>query len=355
MVMYRMLIIFIAEKNIKNLLYKYHNSRLYQIARNVRNCVRKGWNAAKLQHLKTLKQEDFFGLYPERFVIETVLGCNLACPECAVGAGLINRKYGRMSLDSYRIIADKLKPYAKELILVMWGEPLLNKDIFEIIALSAQFASRVCISTNGNLLDEAAAERLVKSGLTSIIVSIDGTTQEVYEKYRVGGSLTKALDGLRWLQEAKQKYRSKIIIIPQFIVFKHNQHQLEEFNALCDKLGLKADYKAPYLRDNSALSASTLPQYQRFVYTDKVQWTAGMSSCDTAWQSMTVLRDGTVVPCCCASNSDDLNFGNLLESDLPAIWDSEEFRRFRWQLIRGKGPQFCRSNCLQHFYKPSEE
>lgn len=66
--------------------------------------------------------------YPEMFMVETVMGCNLQCPECALGGGYITRAKGCMSFERFKIIADKIRPYAKYLYLHIWGEPLLNKD-----------------------------------------------------------------------------------------------------------------------------------------------------------------------------------------------------------------------------------
>ena len=166
--------------------------------------------------------------YPGKFAIETVLGCNLRCVECAVGSELVQRKHGVMSYERYLAVMEKISAHASYIYLHLWGEPMLNPDIYAMIA----HASRTCrtnISTNGVLMDDAAAKKLITSGVSEIIVSIDGMTQAVYEKYRRNGDVRKALSSLVHLVKYNRLYGDRVDISPQFIVFEHNRHQMREF------------------------------------------------------------------------------------------------------------------------------
>ena len=78
--------------------------------------------------------------YPEKFAIETVLGCNLRCVECAVGSELVQRKHGVMSYERYLAVMEKISAHASYIYLHLWGEPMLNPDIYAMIA----HASRTC-------------------------------------------------------------------------------------------------------------------------------------------------------------------------------------------------------------------
>ena len=148
-----------------------------------------------------LQEDDFV---PQVFTIETNLTCNLKCPECAIGGSLVNRAKGFMKFDQFRIIADKIRPFVKLCYLFNWGEPLLNPDIFKIIGHAASnFNAHIVISTNGLLMTEKAAQQLIESGVSEVLVSIDGMSQKVYEKYRIGGNAQKALSSLKILQETK--------------------------------------------------------------------------------------------------------------------------------------------------------
>ena len=136
---------------------------------------------------------------PEIFAIETILGCNLKCPECAIGGNFVSRKKGWMTFIKFKLIADKIRPYCKYLYLHIWGEPMLNNDIYQMIEYASTF-TRTNISTNGKSMTDKNAEMLIRSGVNDIIVSIDGVSQNVYEKYRVGGSVQKAINSLKMLQ-----------------------------------------------------------------------------------------------------------------------------------------------------------
>lgn len=282
---------------------------------------------------------------PQIFSIETVLGCNLRCVECAIGANLVERKYGVMSFETFSQIAQKVQSHCKLLYLHLWGEPLLNKDILPMIKLASAF-SRTNISTNANMLDKDYAKKLINSGVSEIIVSIDGMSQDVYGRYRVRGDLKKAIMGLTHLATYNIKTGNKVAISPQFIVFEHNKHEMAEFATLCQSLGLVPSFKAPYLRKCSKLKDSGLPGLVRDVATDEAQRRKNMMHCNNPKNVFTILLDGTVVPCCYDHNG-DVVMGNILTNTVEEIWHSERYNKFRNNMAAGNIPNFCMQNCLQ--------
>jgi surface carbohydrate biosynthesis protein len=296
---------------------------------------------------------DFTRIRPSTFMVETILGCNLHCPECAVGGNMIERKKGWMSFERFRLIADKIRPYCKYLYLHIWGEPLLNKDIFKIIAYASTF-TRTNISTNGMLLTRETAEKLIASGVSDVIVSIDGVSQEVYEKYRVGGSAEKALGALKMLQECNQKAGCPITIIPQYVVFAHNQDEMEAFSDICRAIGLTPTFKAPYIRSGSRYANADDPAYTRSSYTDTASLKKAMTSCPSPVDVLTVLLDGSCVMCCYDHNC-LTNYGNLFEQEVLEIWNSEAYLRDRWNIVQGNPPPFCLENCLHWTLEPAEK
>lgn len=284
---------------------------------------------------------------PAIFSIETSLNCNLKCPECAIGNNLITREHNYMSFEQFKEIADKIKPFASRIEMIylhLWGEPMLNADIIKIIQYASSFA-RTNISTNGLSLSYEKAEELIKSGVNSIIVSIDGTSQEVYEKYRVGGSLKKALDALKTLQKLNIKYNKKVKIIPQFIVFRHNEHEMAEFKEICNFMGLSPCFKSPYIRPNSIFFESTLKKYLRKRFRSEALLKKAMRFCQDPRKVFTILLDGTVVACCYDHNK-VTNFGNIFSQDVLGIWRSSKFLDFRRKIMAGNAPGFCVENCL---------
>lgn len=281
--------------------------------------------------------------YPGKFAIETVLGCNLRCVECAVGSELVQRKHGVMSYERYLAVMEKISAHASYIYLHRWGEPMLNPDIYAMIA----HASRTCrtnISTNGVLMDDAAAKKLITSGVSEIIVSIDGMTQAVYEKYRRNGDVRKALSSLVHLVKYNRLYGDRVDISPQFIVFEHNRHQMREFSEMCGKLGLRPIFKAPYLRGTSRLKASGIPGLVRVKAERPQERRDAMKSCgvDTVTN---ILLDGSVVPCCYDHNA-EMTFGNIFRESLEDIWDKATYVAFRDAVVTGNAPLFCMKNCL---------
>ncbi|MCL5105758.1 MAG: methyltransferase domain-containing protein, partial [Armatimonadetes bacterium] len=326
---------------------------IYPMDKDIHNGLR-NMGAVELANHAEQMSNQFEALLPGTFLIETSAICNLRCPECALGSGMKKSDKHFMSLDQFKHIADKIRPYAKTTLLHIWGEPMLNKDIFEMIKIASEF-STVNISTNGLMLTPKTAEKLITSGVGELIVSIDGISQEVYEKYRVGGNVENAINALKMLAEFNNKHGNKVWIIPQFIVFKHNQHEMAEFESLCDSLGLKACFKAPYLRDGSEsdMEISGLPSFHRKQFPDDASLCQAISTCDAPKKDFTVLVDGSVVLCCYDHNG-TTGVGNIFEQDVMDIWNSDAYRDIRWKVLSGNAPEFCKKSCLTYSLAPKQ-
>lgn len=288
----------------------------------------------------------FKNALPSIFSIEINVTCNLKCPECALGGNLITRKKDCLSFEEFKVIADKVRPFVKYMYIMIWGEPLLNKDLIAMIKYASKF-TKTAISTNGMLLTHEKAEQLITSGLSELIVSIDGATQAVYEKYRVGGNLQKAFESLKILNNLNIKYGNKVRIIPQFIVFKHNQHEMDSFKKICNSIGLKSSFKSPYIHRGSIFLNSDLQEYTRKSYKDKSEVSKAMRECQDTRKVFTILLEGTVVACCYDYNG-ITNFGNIYKQEVLEIWNSQKYMNFRRVILQGNTPEFCLQNCLQY-------
>jgi MoaA/NifB/PqqE/SkfB family radical SAM enzyme/ubiquinone/menaquinone biosynthesis C-methylase UbiE len=289
--------------------------------------------------------QSFEQLVPKTFIVETVLGCDLKCPECALGGDMISRKKGLLSFEQFKISADKIRPFCDYLFLHIWGEPLLNKDIFKIIEYASAF-TRTNISTNGNYLTEETAEKLILSGVSDLIVSIDGVSQEIYEQYRRGGFAEKVLRSLKMLQELNLKHGKRVRINPQYIVFKHNQHEMYLFKKFCELLELEASFKAPYIRSDSRYDNSDDPQFVRPVCPDLASFRQAASGCPDPKQVFTILLDGSCIMCC-YDHDGVTNYGNIYQQDVLEIWNSQKYRQDRWDIISGNAAAYCIDNCLK--------
>jgi len=196
-----------------------------------------------------------------------------------------------------------------------------------MVRYASQF-SRTNISTNGLMLTPQLAEELITSGVAEVIVSIDGVSQEVYEQYRVGGDAAKAFAALELLQHLNLKHGSPVQLIPQFIAFQHNQHEMGAFKGKCESLGLSPSFKAPYIRTNdSRFAYSDIPQLQRPHFPDLPSLRQAMGECPNPRHVFTILLDGSVVVCC-HDYRGATSFGNIFEQDVLEIWNSQPYRQF---------------------------
>ncbi len=287
---------------------------------------------------------DFNSLIPKTFTVETSVACELKCPECALGSGLMTRKKGVMSFERFKIIADKIRPFAKYLLLHMYGEPMINKDIFKIIRYASEIAP-TNISTNGMAMTEEMAENLITSGVRDLIVSIDGYTQETYALYRRGGDIKKAFAALEMLQRSNIRNGRKVNIVPQYVVFRHNQHEVLAFAEYCKSLELFPSFKAPHLRPPTPYENSEIPQFIRKQYPDRASQLKAMRDCSDPREVFTIHMDGSVIVCCYDYNG-QTTFGNIFEQDVMEIWNSPNYKKFRWDIVSGNAPKFCIDKCL---------
>jgi MoaA/NifB/PqqE/SkfB family radical SAM enzyme len=94
------------------------------------------------------------------------------------------------------------------------------------------------VSTNCTLITPKIAEEVVNCGLDHLVVAIDGITQESYEVYRTGGKVADALAGMKRIVEERAKQKSKMVIEWQFLVHKHNVHEVEAAKKMAEELGV---------------------------------------------------------------------------------------------------------------------
>src|SRR5918993_867484 len=167
--------------------------------------------------------------YPISISFEPTTSCNLRCPECPSGLRAFTRPTGMLQNDFFRDTIDQLSPDLLYLVFYFQGEPYLNPSFLEMVQYASRKKIYTATSTNAHYLNEAAARKTVESGLDRLIISIDGTSQETYQQYRVGGKLDKVLQGAANIVKWKKELKSKTpFIIFQFLVVRHNEHQIEE-------------------------------------------------------------------------------------------------------------------------------
>ncbi len=275
---------------------------------------------------------------PYYYFVDPCNVCQLRCPLCPTGTGDLERSQGWMRLDEYQTILAKIAPYAVEVSLHNWGEPLLNRNIFDIIASTSRLGIATNMSSNLSLDLPDLGERLVTAGLEYLIVSMDGATQDVYSQYRVRGDIELVQRNVRSVVEAKRRLGSKTPIVEwQFLVFKHNEHEMDVARAMAPQLGVdRLRFRSPgppigemENRDLEEKWMPTNPAYWDFhpgrLRKEGYWWN---EPCFYLYRSMTVNPGGGVAGCCIVYKEQQ-DFGNLLREDLEAIWNSPKYRASR--------------------------
>ena len=265
--------------------------------------------------------------------VETMLGCNLKCPECAIGANLIKRKKGYMPYEKFEIIADKVKDCASYMFLHIWGEALLSPDIKDIMLL-ARSICRCNISTNGQILKDDMAEFLMENDI-DLIVSIDGVSQEAYEKYRINGKVDRAWNSVERLKYYQNVHKKGTIQV-QMLVFQHNANEISAFENKCRALGVKPSLKGPNFFAGSSLQRH--PSYNRLLGTPEQV----ANKCKDPTDVLTILLDGSCVACCYDYNG-ETNFGNIFTDSLDDI--KKKGLEYRRQMQSPTIPKFCKEGC----------
>ena len=177
--------------------------------------------------------------YPVSISFEPTTSCNLRCPECPSGLRQFSRPTGMLQNGFFKKTIDEIHKELLYLIFYFQGEPYLNPDFLKMVKYASDKKIYTATSTNAHYLNDDAARKTVESGLDRLIISIDGTTQDVYQQYRVGGNLEKVLEGAKNIMKWKKELKSKTpFVFFQFLVVKPNEHQIEDIKRLAKEVGV---------------------------------------------------------------------------------------------------------------------
>lgn len=298
-----------------------------------------------------LKKQIRWGL-PFSMSVEPTNLCNLNCPECAAGNRSMTRKSGYISFNLYKKVIDQSYKYLLNLFFYFQGEPFIYENIFEMIEYAVKKNIFSASSTNAHFLTPENAEKIVKSGLDKLIISLDGTTQKVYEKYRVGGNIEKVKAGIKNIVEAKKSLNSKTPIVEiQFIVFKHNEHQIEDIKIFCKKYKtINLKFKSAQI-NNLYKNSYLIPkktQYRRYKFKNS-KWVLKKklrNRCFRLWNSVVITWEGIVLPCCFDKNA-NYPLGDIKNQNLAKIVNGNKFKIFAKRLQSNrKSINICR-NCTE--------
>jgi radical SAM protein with 4Fe4S-binding SPASM domain len=233
------------------------------------------------------------------------------------------------------------------------GEPFINPSFLDMVKYAAEKNIYTSTSTNAHFLHDQLAKRTVESGLNRLIVSIDGTTQDTYEQYRVSGRLEKVLEGTRNILKWKRELRSSTPhVIFQFLVVKPNEHQVDDVFKLAAELGVDEvrlktaqvydfEHGNPLIPENEKYSRYQKQKDGTYRLKNRMY-----NHCWRMWQGCVVTWDGNVVPCCFDKDAKHA-LGNLGDSDLRSVWMSDKYQAFRRAVLTSRQEIDICKNCTE--------
>lgn len=289
---------------------------------------------------------------PLALSFEPTTSCNLRCPHCPSGLRSFTRDTGMLNPELFGKVMDEVAPYCAYVTLYFQGEPFLNRDFLKLVRAASKRRMYTVTSTNAHYLTPEICEETVRSGLNKMIISIDGATQESYAHYRIGGKLDKVLEGTRNLLAARKKSGSSVPFIEwQFVVFKHNESELDDIRAMA------AEYGVDHLAVKTAQIYDFTQADQWLPENEKLRrytWKQGaiqiksklLNHCWKMWHSCVITWDGKVVPCCFDKDARH-TLGDASKKEFEQIWKGDSYRLFRDQLLISRGQiDICR-NCTE--------
>lgn len=317
---------------------------------------RKLFNAAKVlasfYYTKYTRKAVQWGM-PFTISVEPTTACNLRCPECPSGLRAFSRPTGNLKEDFFRETIDELYKDLTYLIFYFQGEPFINPRFLDMVKYAHDKNIYTITSTNGHFLNDENAKKTIVSGLDRIIISVDGTTQEVYEQYRKEGSLENVLAGtrnlVRWKKELGVNHPH---IIFQFLVVKPNEHQIPEIYRLAKEIGvdevkLKTAQIYDYKMGNPLIPLND--KYSRYRKTENGEYIVKnelLNHCWKLWHSCVITWDGVVVPCCFDKDA-TYKLGDLKKTSFKTLWQADDYQNFRSAILLGRNRIDICTNCTE--------
>ncbi len=314
------------------------------------------WNLISLRSsfvFSRISNKPFVSGLPFALNIEPTTACNLACPECPSGLKSFTRKTGKIDLKKHENWLKEIKKSVFYINYYFQGEPFLHPQFLDLIRSANKARIYTATSTNAHFIDEQKAQEIVESGLDRLIISLDGTTQETYQAYRINGNLETVVESTKKLVSTKKKLNSSTPhLIFQFLVVAPNEHQIEDAKHLANELGVdeirfKTAQVYEYKNGNSLIPQNE--KYARYVknsdgtyrFKFKVQ-----NKCWRMWSSAVLTWNGKVVPC--SFDKDAIyQMGDISQDSFKKVWKNVKYTAFRKQILRNRSIIEMCKNCSE--------
>lgn len=309
---------------------------------------------------------------PKWIAWEITRRCNLRCVHCRSSSEAEVKGHPDFSFDEAKRILDDISGYAKPVIVLSGGEPLLRADVFDIASYGTAKGLRMCLATNGTLVDEDICRKIKASGIRIVSLSLDGAAESVHDAFRgQKGAFAGVINAARLFKE----HEIEFIINSSFT--KRNQEDIPKVYKLAKELGATAWYMfmiVPTGRGEEIMNEliskedyedilewhyrmekdekhmlvrpTCAPHYYRVVLQkakeEKTKFekrtlkfsTGGAKGCIAGQLICLIDVDGNVLPCSYFPKA----AGNVREQSFKDIWENSElFKELRdFKLYKGK-------------------
>lgn len=308
--------------------------------------------------------------------VEPTERCNLRCKMCDLQ--IRNRGAKDLSLEQFKRILEKF-PLLARINLFGIGEPFLNPYFLDMVSYATARGIAVTSSTNGTLITEDLAKKIVTSGMESLTISIDGASRETYEEIRTGACFDKVIDNIKLIVAAKQgRAHPKLSLF--FVATRKNIHELSSMIRLAAHLGVPTvateevgDWgneasREALRQDNLPLHDLTIDEHVRTASKEATElgielitgtllsarfYGTKKRRCLWPWWGCWVTADGFVTPCCHRPDPENFNLGNIFERSFDEIWNSPEYKAFRSGLKTGRLPAVCHDCPFSGYASPT--
>jgi MoaA/NifB/PqqE/SkfB family radical SAM enzyme len=235
-------------------------------------------------------------------------------------------------------------PYVKEVELSNWGEMFLNPNLLGIIRHAWKRGIHLYCEngTNLNTVSNEVLDGVVKFRFKSIICSIDGASQATYAEYRIGGKFSNVIANIEKINTYKKQYQSRFPILTwQFVVFPHNEHEIEQARLMALQLGMGFYMKeswgaiktSPTVVKHSDMKTITDSQTNDAKVRDTLRSNPGRYICAQLWTGPQVNYDGEMLGCCMVKSS--WGAGNVFKSGLLSCINGEKIKLAR-EMVLGR-------------------
>jgi radical SAM protein with 4Fe4S-binding SPASM domain len=282
--------------------------------------------------------------------------CNLKCSHCYINSTTEELR-NELSTKEAKELIDQICQVSRPLLILSGGEPLLRKDVLELVKYGSKKGLRMGLGSNGSLIDETMAKNLKDAEIKTVSISLDSVTPQKHDDFRgVAGSWQKAINAIKALTE------NDVLVQVNTTVTQHNLHEIDQIMSLSEEVGVEnfhlfflvptgrgariADISpAMYermIRTTFAKTAkhklnvrpSCAPQFMRIAKDmglDMRQWIRG---CIAGLYYCRIYPNGDVTPCPYLP----VKLGNIREESFSHIWhNSGVFKNLRnFNTLKGK-------------------